>query len=163
VSLKKPGVKSDEQTLADRMDEIHISTTLVAGANRRILARVRDHEMVMDVPKQRGGDDAGPTPPECLAMALGGCILNLCRILAMQKQIHLEDLRVLVEGTIDPSRAFGIPTETRAGFLSLSVHVKVASNLTDSDMEEFRRELIRRCPICDTIGSVTPLQITFAK
>ncbi len=145
------------------MEKIHVSTTVVAGANRRILATTRDHEILMDVRKERGGDDAGPTPPECLAMALGGCILNLCRILAMQKGIVLEDLRVSVAGDIDPSKAFGIDTDARAGFPHLSVRLEAASKLSDAEKEEFRRELFDRCPLCDTLGNTTPLQITFAR
>lgn len=153
----------NENRTADRMERIHISTTLVAGANRRILARARDHEVLMDIPEERGGDNAGPTPPECLAMALGGCVFNLCRILAMQKRIVLEDLRVSVAGDIDPSRAFGIHTDARAGFSHLSVRVEAASKLSDAEKEEFRRELFDRCPLCDTVGSPVPLQVIFAK
>lgn len=154
-------MNANEDMSVDSMEPIHISTTLVAGANRRMLARARDHEILMDVAEERGGDDAGPTPPECLAMALGGCVLNICRILAMQKRIALEDLQVSISGDIDPSRAFGIPTETRAGFSNLSVRVEMASKLTDAEKEDFHSELLARCPLCDTIGSPTPLQITF--
>lgn len=151
-----------ENESADRMEPIHIATTLTAGANRRMIARARGHEIIMDARSEWGGDNAGPTPPECLVMALGGCVLNICRILAMQKKIVLDDIRITVAGDIDPTRAFGIQTEERAGFSDLSVRLKMTSNLTQAEKEDFRRELIDRCPLCDTIGSPTPLQITFA-
>jgi putative redox protein len=146
----------------ERMEIIHISTTLAAGTNRRIIATTRGHEILMDVPKERGGDDAGPTPPECLAIALGGCILNICRFLAMEKQIELQDLRLSIAGNADPSRAFGLATDTRAGFSQLSVLVEFSSELQKSEKEEFRQELLERCPLCDTISNPTPLQIRFA-
>lgn len=79
-----------------------------------------------------------------------------------QKEIHLDDLRVSVAGHIDPARAFGISTDTRAGFSKLSVRVEAASKLTEAEMEDFRLELVDRCPLCDTIGSPTPLQISLA-
>jgi len=82
-------MNSNESTSAVKMEPIHIRTTLTAGPNRRVVAKVRDHQILMDVSKARGGEDAGPTPPECPAMA--------------------------------------------------------------------------RCPLCDTIGSPTPLQISFAQ
>ncbi len=91
-------MSGNENRTEEKMEPIHISTTLVAGANRRMIARARDHEIVMDVHKERGGDNAGPTPPECLAMALGGCLLNICRIIAKQKGIVMADLRVSVAG-----------------------------------------------------------------
>ncbi|MGD9505423.1 MAG: OsmC family protein [Syntrophobacteraceae bacterium] len=118
----------------------------------------------MDARREFGGDDAGPTPPECLAMALGGCILNICRIIAAEKRVSLDDLRITVSGDIDPTRALGIPTEARAGFSSLSVRLDVDdSKLTEAEKEDFRLELIARCPLCDTIGNPTPLQITLAE
>jgi putative redox protein len=145
------------------IDRIHVSATVVAGANRRMLAKMRDHEILMDVRQERGGDNAGPTPPECLATALGGCILNLCRILAMQKGIVLENLRVTVDGDIDPSKAFGLNTDARAGFSHLSVRLEAASTLAAAEQEEFRRELLDRCPLCDTIANPVPLQVLFTK
>jgi putative redox protein len=161
--VEETGMNENENMSAVRMEEIHISTTLVGGPNRRILARARDHEVLMDVSKERGGDDEGPTPPEYLAMSLGGCILNICRILAMQKQIVLDDIRISVSGHIDPTKAFGIPTDIRAGFSNLSVQLEMVSKLNEAEKEDFRLELINRCPLCDTISSPTPLQITFAK
>jgi uncharacterized OsmC-like protein len=148
--------------LPDGIEHIHVAATVDAGAHRQMRARVRDHEILMDVPKERGGDNAGPTPPECLAMALGGCILNLCRILAMQKGIALEDLQVSVEGDIDPSRAFGMKTEARAGFFHLSVRLDAVSKLSDAEKEDFHRELCERCPLCDTIGNPVPMEVVFA-
>jgi putative redox protein len=145
------------------MEPIHIRTTLTAGPNRQVVAKVRDHQILMDVSKERGGEDAGPTPPECLAMALGGCILNICRIIAMQREIDLDDLRISVAGDIVPARAFGIPVDTRAGFSKLSVRVEIGSKLAVAEKEDFRLELIDRCPLCDTIGSPTPLRISFAE
>ncbi len=159
---KETTMKADENGSPEKMELIQISTTLVAGANRRIIATTRGHEILMDIPKERGGDDAGPTPPECLAIALGGCILNICRFLAMEKQIELKDLRVSIAGDADPSRAFGLVTDTRAGFSHLSVQVEFSSELSESEKEEFRQELLARCPLCDTIGNPTPLQIRFA-
>jgi putative redox protein len=155
-------MKVDENGSKEKMELIHISTTLAAGTNRRISATSRGHETLMDIPKERGGDDAGPTPPECLAIALGGCILNICRFLAMEKQIELKDLRLSIAGDADPSRAFGLDTDTRAGFSQLSVQVEFSSKLSESEKEGFRQELLERCPLCDTISNPTPLQIRFA-
>jgi putative redox protein len=147
----------------EKMELIRISTTLATGSNRQIIATTRGHELLMDIPTERGGDDAGPTPPECLAMALGGCIVNICRILAMEKRIDVKDLCVTITGDVDPSRAFGLDTDTRAGFSHLSVQVEFTSELSESEKEEFCRELLERCPLCDTIGNPTPLHVIQSK
>ena len=156
-------MKPDEGIPDDGVEPLRISTVLVGGANRRMIARARDHEIVMDARSEWGGDNAGPTPPECLLMALGGCILNICRILAMQKRIVLRDIRVAIAGDIDPTKAFGLETDERAGFLNLSVRLEIDSPLTGAEREEFRLELIGRCPLCDTIANPTPLEIAFAE
>ena len=155
-------MKADQNGAEGKMELIRISTTVAAGTNRRIVATSRGHEILMDGRKEWGGDDAGPTPVECLAIALGGCIFNVCRIMAMEKQIETKDLRVSIAGDVDPSRAFGLDTDTRTGFSHLSVQVEFSSELSASGKEEFRQELLARCPLCDTIGNPTPLQVRFA-
>jgi putative redox protein len=154
-------MSGNENSNPEGMEKINISTTVVAGPHQRMLARVRDHEILMDGRKEWGGDNAGPTPPECLALGLGGCIINICRILALQKGIVLEDLEVSVTGDIDPSRAFGLKTDVRAGFSHLMVRLEAASTLSEAEKEDFRRELFERCPLCDTVGNVVPLQVIF--
>ena len=150
------------ETTTGGMENIRIRATLVPGLNRRIIARANGHEILMDIRKVRGGDDAGPTPPECLAMALGGCVMNLVRVICQKKQIALSDMGVTVEGDLNPAKAFGLETGTtgnRAGFTNMSVQVSLSPNLSDVDQEELLRELNDRCPLCDTIANPTPLKI----
>jgi putative redox protein len=149
----------DASTSAGRMEEITIVTTLQAGPNRQIIATARGHEICMDIRKEWGGDDAGATPPECMAIGLGGCVMNIARIIAREKQMVLDDIRITVSGDIDPSRAFGLETEARAGFSRISVQIELSPKLSETARQAFLRELTKRCPLCDTIGNPTPLQI----
>jgi putative redox protein len=149
----------EASTSADRMEQIKIVTTLQAGPNRQIIATARGHKICMDIRKEWGGDNAGPNPPECMVIGLGGCVMNIARIIALEKQMPLDNIKITVSGDIDPSRAFGLETETRAGFSQLSVQVELSPELSESGRQEFCRELTERCPLCDTIGNPTPLQI----
>ena len=38
--------------------------------------RVRDHDLVMDRPLAKGGEDKGPMGGEVLLMSLGGCFMS---------------------------------------------------------------------------------------
>lgn len=141
------------------MAPISISATLAGGPNRRIFARTRHHTIQMDARKERGGDDAGPTPPECMAMALGGCVMNIARLIAREKQMPLDDIHLTIAGDIDPTRAFGLDTTTRAGFADLSMTIEMRPALSDAAGERFRQALVNRCPLCDTVCNPTPLTI----
>lgn len=145
---------------ANGMERILIAATLAAGANRQIIATARGHKICMDARKEWGGDNAGPTPPECLVIGLGGCVMNIVRIIAQERHISLENLTITVSGDIDPSRAFGLDSRNRAGFGQISVQVAFAPELTAGEKEEFYQDLLTRCPLCDTISNPTPLRIS---
>jgi len=139
--------------------KIPVKATVRAGENRRMVAKVREHEIVMDLREERGGDNAGPSPPECLALSIGGCVVNIARIMADQKRIKLTNLTAEVSGAIDPSRAMGLDSPNRAGFLEMEIHVGFDSDLAAKDREAFHQELRQRCALCDTILNPTPLKI----
>ena len=65
-------MKADQNEAEGKMELIHISTTLAAGTNRRIIATSRGHETLMDGRKEWGGDDAGPTPVGMPGHSSGG-------------------------------------------------------------------------------------------
>ena len=147
-------------TTLEKKGTIEITTTLTPGTNRQILATARGHQILLDVRKERGGDDSAPTPPEYMAMALGGCVMNLARIIAAEHGIDISNLKMTVSGGIDPSRFMGARKETRAGFSYLTVHLDLQAALSDQEKETFYTELQERCPLCDTIANPTPLDIT---
>ncbi|MEW5734238.1 MAG: OsmC family protein [Thermodesulfobacteriota bacterium] len=137
-------------------DAIVVRALVFPGEKRRITARVRDHELVMDMREEMGGENAGPTPPEFLAMALGGCLVNIARIMAEQRKVRLRDVRVEVSGDIDPSRALGLSSPNRAGFRAMDVRVELNADLSGESREEFAADLRRRCALCDTLFNETP-------
>lgn len=54
------------------------------------------HRLVADVPEADGGEDAGPTPHDLLAGALGACTALTLKIYSARKQWPLEDAEVAV-------------------------------------------------------------------
>ena len=143
------------------IETIEVKTTARPGKNRRIVARAREHEIVMDMKKEMMGDDTGPTPPELMAMALAGCMVNIARIMAEQKGTKLNDLQVVVSGPIDPSKAMGMQSPNPTGFKGLTVEVAFGTDLSQADQKAFKKELMERCALCDTIANSTPMDIHF--
>jgi putative redox protein len=142
-------------------NDIQVVAKIVPGINRQITANIRGHEVIMDVRKARGGDDTAPTPPEYLTVALGGCILNLIRLMAVEKNATLENLAVTVEGLIDPSLAMGLASDNRAGFRQMNATIAMDIDLPSVERDRFIDEFNRRCPLCDTLLNGTDLNRRF--
>lgn len=54
------------------------------------------HEFIADEPVKLGGENAGPTPDELLASALGACTAITLRMYINHKKIAVEDIHVEV-------------------------------------------------------------------
>jgi putative redox protein len=59
------------------------STEIKYISGKKFSAQNRTHAIIIDQPKEGGGDDQGPTPPELFIDSLGSCIgvyvLGFCR------------------------------------------------------------------------------------
>lgn len=55
------------------------------------------HEFIADEPVKLGGENAGPTPDELLASALGACTAITLRMYINHKKIAVEDIHVEVK------------------------------------------------------------------
>jgi putative redox protein len=63
----------------------------------RTVTRMRGHELVLDEPADLGGDDAGPTPIEAVAAALGACTAITIRMYVQRKGWLLDGVDVTVD------------------------------------------------------------------
>jgi len=63
------------------------------------------HRVTADVPEADGGEDAGPTPHDLLAGALGACTALTLKIYAARKQWALGDAEVTVSVEKTPELA----------------------------------------------------------
>lgn len=134
-----------------------VEVILRPGQNRRMIGRVGDHVVEMDVSKQHGGEGSSPNPPQYLALSLAGCLMNMSRIIAMEQDIRIEDIEIGVSGDIDTAKAMGISSVSRAGFAGLNVDIRVQAQWSAEEKSLFYQELMTRCPICDTVQNPTPV------
>jgi uncharacterized OsmC-like protein len=72
----------------------------------RFAAQVRSHRVVVDQPERAGGQDAGPTPLELLAVSLGSCVALYVRQFCHSRGLSYEGMRVEVDsvGAAAPHR-----------------------------------------------------------
>ena len=102
--------------------------------------QVRDHQITVDEPLEVGGDDAGPSPQELLAVSLASCTAITMEMYAVRKGWEIGHVEVDVQ--YSPAER-GCPTK-----FELVLHL--ASSLSDEQVEQLR-VIAAKCPIHRTL------------
>lgn len=127
------------------------------GAGMTIEIMCGEHKVYMDQPKNAGGADLGPAPPELILAAYAGCVGSLGRIIAFQDKINLRGMTFEVEADYDPARILGRETTARAGFQEMRLKVNIDADLDDAAKQEFLDKIEARCPVGDNLINTTKL------
>ncbi len=127
------------------------------GAGMTIEIMCGEHKIYMDQPKNAGGADLGPAPPELILAAYAGCVGSLGRIIAFQEKITLRGMSFEVEADYDPDYLMGRETDQRAGFQEMRLKVKIDADLDDEAKQAFLEKIEDRCPVGDNLINATKL------
>lgn len=106
------------------------------------------HQLIVDEPPDRGGDDRGPRPTQLLAASLAGCTAITVEMYAERKGWDVGRIEVDVEVGYDGP----VPTS-----------FAVALHLPEQLDEEQRRRLLRiaaRCPVHKVLAAETPVTVS---
>lgn len=66
--------------------------------NMRSRARIRGFVILIDIPKENGGEVTGPKPTELLLASLGSCFMSGVAYFAKKMRINIKDLRLNISG-----------------------------------------------------------------
>jgi putative redox protein len=94
------------------------------------------HRLVADEPADRGGSDAGPSPPQLLAMSLASCTAITIEMYADRKGWELGDVEVEVDYKLEP----------RQGWAQFEVVIKLPDELSGEQVESLAG-IASRCPV----------------
>jgi len=123
-----------------------------AGASLRNDIEAGPHRMVADEPIAAGGSEAGPTPYDFLAAALGTCTSMTLRVVAVREKIPLEG----VEITVANDRMYAKDCAdclTASGYIHrFTVAIKLLGDLTPEQRARML-EVAKRCPVHKTLTS----------
>lgn len=134
---------------------LHASGHMGAGMTIEIMCG--EHKVYMDQPKNAGGADLGPAPPELVLAAYAGCVGSIGRIVAFQEKITLRGMSFEVEADYDPDRLLGRNTTARSGFQEMRLKVKIDADLDDAAKQAFLDKIEERCPVGDNLINSTKL------
>ncbi|WP_027855645.1 OsmC family protein [Marinobacterium litorale] len=128
-----------------------ISVVADMGAGFAIETDIRGHQLVIDQPKAGGGTDRGPSPLEYFLFSLAGCVASIGRIAASQQKLNLRNMRVTVEGDLNPDGLLGKQTDDRVGFQNIEIIAEIDADLSDEEKQAFLDDICARCPLHDNI------------
>ena len=135
------------------LKSVNVKTKM--GPGMKIECSAGRHTLYIDQPTNAGGTDTGPSPLEYYQLALAGCISSIARIVAKQKGIDLKAIVIAVSGELDTDVLLGKSHNTRAGFQSLTMNIKLDSDLSAEQKREFMEEVESRCPVSENTSNTT--------
>ena len=106
----------------------------------RQTVRVRDHQLTVDEPTDKGGDDSGPSPQELLAASLASCTAITMEMYARRKGWDVGDVEVSCDYA--PAER-GCPT-------SFQLVMRFPETLSDEQVERLR-VIAAKCPVHRTL------------
>jgi putative redox protein len=102
--------------------------------------QIRDHRMVVDEPKDSGGDDEGPCPQELLAASLASCTAITIEMYAKRKGWDIGPIEVQCEYT---------PAE-RGCMTNFKLIMRLPSDCSEEQIERLR-VIAAKCPVHRTL------------
>ena len=119
------------------------------GGYRNDLA-VRDFSFTTAEPEKIGGHNEGPTPMEYVAGALNGCLGIVIELVAKERGIVLDRLKVESAGLVDQRGLFGT-ADVSPHFQSVDIRIELAARAPEAALDALKRDVLRRCPVYNLI------------
>jgi uncharacterized OsmC-like protein len=134
----------------------------VGESMARSMTDVRSFKIFQDEPPELGGRDGAPSPLELILAAHGGCLSYMTFFIGKEMGIDVKGTEVEVEASLDPGKFAGTNRQVRAGYQAFNVKIKVHADASPEQIEKLKQEVETRCPVSDTIGHATPVNISMA-
>ena len=105
------------------------------------------------------GQDEAATPPEVLLHSLGSCLTGAMVYHAAANGVNIESTSSSLEGNADLHGFLGLDPEVRMGFDGIKFTLKVKSDASVQELENFAKF----SPVFDMISNLTPISIEIVK
>ena len=109
-----------------------------AGGYRTVLEDGRTHTVIVDLPRDEGGESAGTSALELAVLALAGCITTIFAIVARRRRMAFAGMSIALEA----ESAEGAPTITR-----VRGTFRLRTEASPDEVETALRLTLRTCPV----------------
>ena len=117
-----------------------MKATATRSGSLRQAVRIRDHQLTIDEPTDKGGEDQGPSPQEILAASLAACTAITMEMYAKRKAWDVGDVEVACDYT--PAER-GCPTR-------FNLVMRFPDSMSDEQVERLR-VIAAKCPVHRTL------------
>jgi putative redox protein len=117
-----------------------MKATATRSGSLRQAIQIRDHQITIDEPSDKGGEDTGPSPQEMLAASLAACTAITMEMYAKRKGWDVGDVEVACDYT--PAER-GCPTR-------FNLIMRFPDSLSEEQIERLRI-IAAKCPVHRTL------------
>ncbi len=103
-----------------------------------IITNNRGHEVTIDLPEEKGGENLGATAFELCLMSYSGCINTIFNLIASKMRIDFEALEVDTIGLQNN----GAPT-----FTDVQIELRIDSEASEEKIQKCLEKTIKVCPV----------------
>lgn len=114
------------------------ATTIWNNKMSSTITNNRGHEVAIDLPEEKGGEDLGATAFELCLMSYSGCMNTIFNIVAKKMRIEFTALEVDATG----SQKDGAPT-----FTDVEVELRIDSEASDEKIDKCLQQTLKMCPV----------------
>lgn len=110
---------------------------------------INGHEISVDVPPMFGGENSAPTPHNLIDAALLGCKAITIRMMAAQKKLPLEDVKITLNSDA---------SEERKGRYTMNLEIELIGDL-DEESRQFLLMAAEHCPTGKLLSNEVNVEI----
>jgi putative redox protein len=114
------------------------ATTIWTKGMSSVITDNRGHEVTIDLPATKGGEDLGATAFELCLMSYSGCVNTIFNLVAKKMRIEFDALEVDTTG----SQKDGAPT-----FSDVEVELRINSEASDEKITKCLEQTLKMCPV----------------
>jgi len=113
-------------------------------------ATSRGHQLLVDVPQDKGGSDLGMMPTDIYAVSLGSCVGITTAMWLKKNNFSPRGLEICVEKIMD---------EEPRRISSLKLAVSIPEKLPDKSKQKLR-EVLQNCPLMLSVKQLPQIELT---
>jgi uncharacterized OsmC-like protein len=129
----------------------------------KTIVKARNFEIVVDEPENLGGTDSAPNPVEYVLASFAGCLNVMGHLVAQEMDFKLNNLKIDIEGNLNPSKLFGKCNKERAGYKNISIRLYPETEADEATLAQWMHEVESRCPVSDNLQNLTPVTVEMGK